>query len=294
MGAFSKNVSPHRSIALTFSGGGFRAAGFSLGTMVLLQKLGLLEKVEAISSASRGSIAAAFFLMAKAKPYTLEKPCLSDCFSFFQEFYIPLKSFLESDKVANAILSDLGGTQKMIKNAANCYREQLLETLGGISKHSPAKTISELVWQLLQDTNTSPDCLSINSTNMTDASLFRFAMLRTIITDKKEGQEIHREGKGIVIGDKFVDISNQKNEQITKDFDNLSLGDVIAASSCFPLGFEPIIFPEDFCDNEESLKRLQKLTPNQAKVALMDAGLYDNLALTSILTLVESSGTIMS
>jgi hypothetical protein len=72
------------------------------------------------------------------------------------------------------------------------------------------------------------------------------------------------------------------------------LGDVIAASSCFPLGFEPIIFPEDFCDNEESLKRLQKLTPNQAKVALMDAGLYDNLALTSILTLVESSGTIMS
>lgn len=289
MDTFSVNSNPRRSIALTFSGGGFRAAGFSLGTMVLLQKLGLLEKVQAISSASGGSITAAFFLMAKAKLYTLEKPCLSDCFSFFQEFYIPLKSFLESDKVADAILSDLGGSQKMIKNAANSYNEQLLETLWGISEPSATektKEISERVWQLLQDPNTSPDCLSINSTNMTDASLFRFAMLRTIISEDKE---IRREGKGIVIGNKFIDISDPKNQQISQDCQNLSLGDMIAASSCFPLGFEPIIFPDDFCDNKESLNRLQKLTPNQAKVALMDAGLYDNLALTSVESLRFSS-----
>ncbi|CCI04733.1 patatin-like phospholipase family protein [Microcystis aeruginosa] len=295
MDTLSTNSHPRRTIALTFSGGGFRAAGFSLGTMVLLQKLGLLSKVQAISSASGGSIAAAFFLMAKAKVYTTEKPDLLDGNSFYQEFYTRLKYFLESDKVANGILSDLGGSQKMIKNAANCYKEQLLETLFGISKPSPArgtKEINERVWQLLQDANTSPDCLSINSTNMTDASLFRFAMLRTIIIS--EDKEIRREGKGIVIGNKFIDISDPKNQQISQDCQNLSLGDMIAASSCFPLGFEPIIFPDDFGDNQESLKRLQKLTPNQDRVALMDAGLYDNLALTSVeslrLTSVEFLG----
>lgn len=294
MDTLSTNSHPRRTIALTFSGGGFRAAGFSLGTMVLLEKLGLLEKVQAISSASGGSIAAAFFLMAKAKVYTPEKPDLLDGNSFYQEFYTRLKSFLESDKVANAILSDLGGSQKMIKNAANCYKEQLLETLFGISKPSPArgtKEINERVWQLLQDANTSPDCLSINSTNMTDASLFRFAMLRTIISEDKE---IPTEGKGIVIGNKFIDISDPKNQQISQDCQNLSLGDMIAASSCFPLGFEPIIFPDDFGDNKESLNHLQKLTPNQDRVALMDAGLYDNLALASVeslrLTSVKSSG----
>ncbi len=273
MDTLSTNSHPWRTIALTFSGGGFRAAGFSLGTMVLLEKLGLLEKVQAISSASGGSIAAAFFLMAKAKVYTPEKPDLLDGNSFYQEFYTRLKSFLESDKVANAILSDLGGSQKMIKNAANCYKEQLLETLFGISKPSPArgtKEINERVWQLLQDANTSPDCLSINSTNMTDASLFRFAMLRTIISEDKE---IPTEGKGIVIGNKFIDISDPKNQQISQDCQNLSLGDMIAASSCFPLGFEPIIFPDDFGDNKESFNHLQKLTPNQDRVALMDAGL---------------------
>ena len=38
-----------RTIALSFSGGGFRAAGFSLGTMVLLEKIGWLEKTQPLA-----------------------------------------------------------------------------------------------------------------------------------------------------------------------------------------------------------------------------------------------------
>lgn len=256
-----------RTIALTFSGGGFRAAGFSLGTMVLLKRIGLMEKVQAISSASGGSITAAFFLAAKAHFYSDHKN-ENDSFEmsdFMDKFYHPLKKFLESDIVANAILSDLGGEEKMIKKAANCYQKQLQEIL----ENSENTMMINQIWELLTKTDISPDCLSINATNMTDASLFRFAMLRTQTANK-----------GLVIGNTFIDVSdaNSSNSEMMECCHQLRLGDMIAASSCFPIGFEPIIFPDDFY-REGCLKEVLK---NQKNVALMDAGLYDNLALTSI------------
>lgn len=255
----------HRTIGLTFSGGGFRAAGFSLGTMVLLKRIGLMEKVQAISSASGGSITAAFFLVAKAHFYSEHKNGSFEMSNFMDKFYHPLKKFLESDIVANAILSNLGEEEKMIKKAANCYQEQLQEIL----ENSENTMMTEQIWELLTTTDTSPDCLSINATNMTDASLFRFAMLRTQTTKK-----------GMVIGNTFIDVSdpNSANSEMIECCQNLKLGDMIAASSCFPIGFEPIIFPDNFY-SEGCLKEVLK---NQKSVALMDAGLYDNLALTSI------------
>ena len=44
-------------IGLSFSGGGYRATAFSLGTMALLQDLGLLSKARVMSSVSGGSLA---------------------------------------------------------------------------------------------------------------------------------------------------------------------------------------------------------------------------------------------
>ena len=46
-----------KRIGLALSGGGFRAAGFHLGVMRELQRLGLLAKLDLISCVSGGSIA---------------------------------------------------------------------------------------------------------------------------------------------------------------------------------------------------------------------------------------------
>ena len=54
------------SLGLSFSGGGFRATAFSLGTLSLLQDLGLLAKAKVMSSVSGGSLALAAYLCAKA------------------------------------------------------------------------------------------------------------------------------------------------------------------------------------------------------------------------------------
>jgi hypothetical protein len=256
-----------RTIALSFSGGGFRAAGFSLGTMVLLEKIGWLERTQAISSASGGSITSTFFLVSKANFYTQNPNDLFNKSVFMEKFYYPLKEFLESGKVANAILDKLGANEKTIKKAAKCYQAELEK----IAIHPEKLNIMAQIWKLLES-DRSPDCLSINSTDMTDASLFRFAMLRT-----------QNNNKGLILGNMFLDLSDDSDNdyhalRILDCCYKLRLGDIIAASSCFPIGFEPIIFPDDFSNG----CCLKEILPHHKSVALMDAGLYDNLALTSI------------
>src|SRR5690349_2975399 len=52
-------------IGLALSGGGYRAAGFHLGTLKKLNELGILDKIHVISSVSGGSIASVFYLLHK-------------------------------------------------------------------------------------------------------------------------------------------------------------------------------------------------------------------------------------
>jgi NTE family protein len=61
----------HRSgIALCLSGGGFRATLFHLGALRRLNEIGLLAKIDTITSVSGGSIAAAFLATGLAWPLT--------------------------------------------------------------------------------------------------------------------------------------------------------------------------------------------------------------------------------
>src|SRR3569833_1418467 len=57
-----------RRFGLALSGGGYRAAGFHLGTLRKLHELGLLEKVAVLSTISGGSITGAALCLS-SKPY---------------------------------------------------------------------------------------------------------------------------------------------------------------------------------------------------------------------------------
>jgi NTE family protein len=48
-------------IGLALSGGGYRAAAFHLGTLKALNRLGLLNKIDVISSVSGGSLISAYY-----------------------------------------------------------------------------------------------------------------------------------------------------------------------------------------------------------------------------------------
>ena len=54
-----------KKIGLALSGGGYRAAAYHIGTLRALNRLGILDKVDVISSVSGGSITAAYYALNK-------------------------------------------------------------------------------------------------------------------------------------------------------------------------------------------------------------------------------------
>ena len=56
-------------IGLALSGGGYRAAAYHMGTLNALNKLGILSKVDVISSVSGGSIIAAYYALHSEEDY---------------------------------------------------------------------------------------------------------------------------------------------------------------------------------------------------------------------------------
>lgn len=102
-------------IALSLSGGGYRAAAFHLGVLDLLDRLGVLKDVGAISTVSGGSIVGVFYAVSTAERRT------------FDEFYSQFYRFLLSRNViseAFEFVSEKKGGQplrSLIKAAAKVY-----------------------------------------------------------------------------------------------------------------------------------------------------------------------------
>lgn len=61
-----------KRIGLALSGGGYRAAAYHIGTLKALRKLGILDKVDVISSISGGSIIAAYYATHKEEFVDIE------------------------------------------------------------------------------------------------------------------------------------------------------------------------------------------------------------------------------
>lgn len=73
-----------KKIGLALSGGGYRAAAYHIGTLRALHKMGILDKIDVISSISGGSIIAAY--------YALHKDEFQDFESFEKEFVKKLEN----------------------------------------------------------------------------------------------------------------------------------------------------------------------------------------------------------
>lgn len=62
-----------KKIGIALSGGGYRAAAYHIGTLRALHRLGILDKVNVISSVSGGSITAAYYALNKDNYEDFEK-----------------------------------------------------------------------------------------------------------------------------------------------------------------------------------------------------------------------------
>src|SRR5581483_8968341 len=109
------------------------------------------------------------------------------------------------------------------------------------------------------------EAVAFNSTEFHNAVDFRF----------------RNKGTGF-FGNYYLRINNAQAAEVR-------LSDAMAASSCFPGGFEPILWPSDFL--YENAKDLRAINPKEP-VGIMDGGIYDNQGIDTILRYKNAEETL--
>lgn len=258
-------------LALSLSGGGVRAVGFHLGTMSMLERLGLLEKVQIISSVSGGSL--------PGIGYSLSQ-CLGRSFQdFFDDFYefLPQLNIIE-EMMKKMVARDApapSGRRDMITSFANIYDEYYFRRFFGEFTDGKDVTFDILMKE------PRPGHLKemvFNATEFKTGSAFRFQVSE------------YR----CLVGNRNIALCKKHARQIR-------IADIMAASSCIPVGMEPLFFPDDFHWPDDDVQRGRRKKPvrptcdaiNQAlernldtkapNFALMDGGVYDNQGVASTL-----------
>jgi len=232
-------------IGLCLPGGGFRAAGFSLGMLKFLHDVNLLDHLKGISTVSGGTITGAKYV----ESYCQGKP--------FEEFYNEMYEWLVANKLASDAIDTLKDSKQwnafphkrlnLINAFAIQYQKFIPCTLGDIERRLNENSIS----------NKGLVRAIFNATDFTNGLEFRFQNL-----DKPQR--------------KFGNTYQHDNYKDTRT--NLLMGDIVAASSCFPGGFEPISFPHDFGASSDTFIK------DAPPVGLMDGGIIDNIGISSFLT----------
>ena len=245
------------AIGICLSGGGFRAAGFHLGTLAYLNHVGLEDRIDQLSTISGGSFTGA--------KYTLSLVEHADFDDFFGEFY----DFLDHAELVSDTLADLtgaappqtpSGRDDLIVSIANVYASTFLQQRAPGVEPKPYRFSSILDADDLRLTE-----VAFNATEFRNGLAFRFQRTKS--------------GK-IGNGKLFID---------REDAEKIRIADIVAASSAFPGGFEPLSFPYDFHWPGDGAvppalkEQFEKDDGGKFPVALMDGGIYDNQGLDSLL-----------
>lgn len=257
---------PFRKIGLCFSGGGYRATFFSLGTAAYLDKAmlngePLLKNVIALSTVSGGTLFGVAFAKAVASPdFNFNDFYIKMYKTFIPSMDLLLKSAVEKLSNNNVWSNTPHKRQSLINAFALQYAETSLfsGTLNDLYfKNSKAIELSK---------KTNP---------------YRLAHVCFNATDFSFGLPFRFQNSGI-FGNKAL-----KSSQVKSLKKETLLGDIVAASSCFPLGFEPLIFPDDFYSNQisEEYLALKKNPRYKNGVGVMDGGITDNQGIDSMLNI---------
>lgn len=255
---------PFENIGLCFSGGGYRATFYALGILSYLNNVKfkgkpLLEYVEALSSVSGGTLLA----VAYAKSAQDTKHNFLDFFKTFYQTFEP-----KNDKLLDTAIKKLEDdtiwknnaykTRSLINAFALTYAE--MEVFKGdfsIFENPVSQHLKQVCY---------------NATDFSFGLTYRF------------------QNTG-VFGN-----SPLSNTSVEKLKFKVQLGDIIASSSCFPLGFEPLQFPDDYFKDHTTTdyKVLKSLDRFIDGVGIMDGGIADNQGIGSMMRINERMKNALS
>ncbi|MDM1295706.1 patatin-like phospholipase family protein [Sphingobacterium sp. N143] len=259
-------------IALSLSGGGFRAASYSLGCCSYLAQLPyeqgyMLDRVSYISAVSGGSITALGLFSMQRKGASFQK--------IYRHLLEQTHGSNLMDQTFNILDDELAWADRpdkdrnLINALAVAYDVCLFK----------GATYESLFVDPVDSSHPVINELCINATELNNGMNFRFST----------------QGR---IGNQYLNL-NRGHQTSFDTIKKIKLGDILAASSCFPAGFEPIVFPRDFTyhSNDGSLEwnelaetvktkdyysgNFQKPAHDLDMFALMDGGIDDNQGIYS-------------
>jgi len=242
-----------KNIALAFSGGGFRAAAYSLGCLKYLDRIKiddepLLKNVKYISSTSGGSITNLVYSAAIFKGGSLD------------EAYEVLNNEMLGDKLLAEALN--------ILNTPSKWKGRDVKSRNLINAFSMAydRMFNGEDFSVFSSIQHKPHLeeICINATEFTNGLPFRF--------QSQHADSWFPKGK---IGNKYIYFINGGVSVAQR----IKLADILASSSCFPSGFEPLIFPKDYANGNVTEQQLDEALSYQANSFTLDK--YDHLSILS-------------
>ncbi len=250
---------PFNTLALSLSGGGYRAASFHLGLLTYLDSIqwrekSLLERTRVISTVSGGTFTGVCYASALAEGKTL-----MDCYHKMVHFMRDINLITDGlQKLSDFNEWDSNKSRSLINAFSLVYFEKLED-----------KTFAHLF-----DNPTHLKEIIFNATEFSYGLPFRFQRCE-VKSDNNNSA---------FLGNRQVNMPPEAIREVR-------LADIIAASSCFPMGFEPINFPDDFRHGDapylnavtQSYHRDQWGNTCQFPIGLMDGGIVDNQGIDSVI-----------
>lgn len=238
------------NIGMAFSGGGYRAATYDLGTLSFLNSIRLddgrtlLDCVTVLSSVSGGTIPALKYMLARSKGQPVD------------EMIRELFTFLCKEDLVTPAMNSIGAERgnrdsSSIKLMAEVYDEYLF---GGATMGDIIEKIDDIPVK---------DYTAL-ATDFDHSLPFRFR----VTSGKTTQNEPLRYGY----------FGNGKNVIGSNVVPYITLGEAMACSSCFPSGFEPMMFPDDF-----KVSQMPEIARNiKKRFGIMDGGIVDNQGIDPI------------
>ncbi len=241
-------------IALALSGGGYRAAVYHIGVLSYLAKLQLgddgsvLDHVNIISGVSGGALTALCYAIAELNG--------EDRMSTLIRLYKQVKDLNIGKVAADRFAEDAVKGKELIRVLADLYDEAFFNG----RKFGALMTGVE---------NSHLHHVTVSATDFSTGHPFRFQATKSIVG--RTGELSHG-----WIGNYY----NRLRRDVAAD---IRLADVLAASSCFPIAFEPIMFPTHFVLSSETIAKQN----TGKKFGLMDGGMIDNQSIDAVIRTEE-------
>lgn len=246
----------NKKVGLALSGGGYRAAAYHLGTLKKLHELGILYKVDVISTISGGSIIGAYYGLHRGEFNSFEQnfrnalqtsvikgiiysPRLILILILSLLFICLIVYFLFTDLAWVSFLLLVLFITILIKNQFKIFPiSDINETLYNKIFFKDAK---------LKDLCSKP-VIAINTTNLETGRPLTFSHSK--------------------MSDSTYEYPTNGSSKIEFKPREFPVARAVAASTCVPFAFTPIKINKDFFKNPSDYNRI--------KPTLIDGGVYDN------------------